>query len=243
MLKQGRELQVKMAEISRRGFLTSCLGIVGASLIPNGLEKALGGEDCDIVLDPGHGMSNRKKEVYDPGCVYDGTQEAEYVLSLSKEIGQRLKQKGLKVEYTRRDAKTPTPLNSRQKIANKKKAKLFVSLHCNAFNSKARGVRTYHFPKSKKGQVASRAIQDNLVQELSTKGYEQKYDGVKTKRFYVLRKTKMPSVLVECGFLDNEYDRNFMANHQYSYVNGIVKGILSYLKKTNTEPKTPQPSS
>lgn len=220
--------------ITRRAFLNWCknAAITAGGLYLFGSLEAFassGTENRRVVLDPGHGMGNRKKGLYDPGCVYDGIQEADVVLDQTKRIERILSGKGIDVRYTRIDNVTETPLSSRALFANKANSDLYVSLHCNASeNASAHGIRIYHFPKSKNGIVLGRVIQDNLEEGLRELGITQDYEGLREGRFRVLKHTKMPAVLVESGFLSNKRDREYLTKNPEEIAKGIANGILEY---------------
>ncbi|MFY0629266.1 MAG: N-acetylmuramoyl-L-alanine amidase [Flavobacteriaceae bacterium] len=136
------------------------------------------GQPCDsfaqektftIVLDAGHGGK-------DPGNIGNGYREKNIVLKVVKEIGKELdKIKGIKVIYTRKkDVKID--LWKRGEIANKAKADLFVSVHCDAHTSNAFGAGT--FVLGLKGNRANLEIakRENAV-ILKEANYKKKYQG------------------------------------------------------------------
>lgn len=92
--------------------------------------------DFTIVLDPGHGGT-------DHGAVYKTFSEKAAVLGLALETKRQLEKKGYPVLLTR-DRDADIALNARTAIANRAKAKIFVSIHMNSLaNGKAEGVETY----------------------------------------------------------------------------------------------------
>ncbi|MDD5406779.1 MAG: N-acetylmuramoyl-L-alanine amidase [Sulfurovaceae bacterium] len=84
------------------------------------------GSSCGdvVVIDAGHGGK-------DPGAISDGKKEKDAVLAMAKKLGKTLTDRGYKVYLTRDDDYFIT-LEQRTKIADRKDAKIFVSLHCNA---------------------------------------------------------------------------------------------------------------
>ncbi|MBQ8402334.1 MAG: N-acetylmuramoyl-L-alanine amidase, partial [Clostridia bacterium] len=110
--------------------------------------------------------------------------------------------------------------------ANAWGADYFVSLHTNAStNPNAGGSEAYVF---RTGSVASALAEDILEQLRYATGLPTR--GVFARpTLYVLRRTRMPAVLVEMGFISNPYEASLMANQPGLFANGIANGILAYL--------------
>lgn len=90
-------------------------------------------------------------------------------------------------------------LNKVVNITNKTNADLFISVHFNAFNGKAKGIEVYTY----NGKQLSEAI--NICENLNTYGFVNR--GVKDgSNLYVIKKTKMKAILVEVCFIDNKLD-------------------------------------
>ena len=234
--------------LNRRGFLESaalaggmtCLGLGSALYLANSKTEAAGVPrkrverfNCDLTLDPGHGLNNKGNGLYDSGCGYGGIEEASYCLDFAKQLRDKLERHGINVRMTRENRNDNTLLSSRARVANRDpESDIFVSIHCNAFtDERARGARTYHFPGSSGGRRLARNVQDSLLREIGKRGYTQNYDGVRSQNFLVLRETDMPAVLVELGFLSNSGDREFMRTHKPDYVEGVYQGILDYSRQ------------
>lgn len=114
---------------------------------------------------------------------------------------------------------------------------LLVSIHSNAFDTTVRGFEIFTFP----GYSLSDEIAENIFQEVkelyNKTGLKLRYDlsdgdHDKEARFYVLRKTKCPAVLIECLFFDNYSDFKHLVDidFQYQLSKSIYKGILPHLK-------------
>ena len=122
-----------------------------------------------VVLDAGHGGK-------DPGNRGNGYYEKKIALNIALKIGEKLKKvPGVKVVYTRTKDHF-VPLNIRASIANKAKADLFVSIHCDAHNSNAYGAGTFVLGLHENNRNFRIAQKENSVIFLE-KDYEQKYDG------------------------------------------------------------------
>ena len=167
-----------------------------------------------IIIDPGHSGS-------DSGAVSKGAIEKDINLSIALFLQYELLLKNYEVFLTRTDDKTLS-LPDRCGIANIMKADLFISIHCDAFNTeRPSGMTVFKFPSAKHN--LAECIQTELARDFQT--HIQR--GVKEERFYVLRKTKMPSVLIECEFITNTDGREFLlrpenhVNLAHSIANGI----------------------
>ena len=188
-----------------------------------------------VMLDAGHGVGNGSAGLYDPGTVNlpEKIHEADITYDVAQELGKILLDKGLAIAYTRPERGSEISLTGRSTLANQINPEIFTSIHVNsATNANAQGVRTYHHPRSASGKKLGRSIQDALVGELTTavQDFSQGYDGLRTNTFSVLKKTKMPAVLVEIGFMTNDRDREYMVNHQDTIAQGIAIGIENYFK-------------
>ena len=116
------------------------------SKIPEGtigsLKQALGLKVRTVVIDPGHGG-------HDPGAIgATGLKEKDVVLKIAKRLRTKLleegKEFGIENVYLTRTTDKFIPLEERTAIAKKKKADIFISIHCNAARtSKAHGIETY----------------------------------------------------------------------------------------------------
>jgi N-acetylmuramoyl-L-alanine amidase len=121
-----------------------------------------------------------------------------------------------------------TPLKTRTDTANNAKADFYISIHANALNGQwgeQNGVSTYFYPGSEKGYTAAVIIHRHL-----TKGTPQKDRGVKSENFHILREAKMPSVLVECAFMDNLKEAQLLLTDAYrrECADEICQGICEY---------------
>jgi len=194
-------------------------------------ERVLPYEGITVVLDAGHGMGNRRDELHDPGAVHGDIYESKIVLNQVLKIGEILESQGFNVVYTRTDESASTPLTKRAITANDANADIFVSLHVNSYEDDGvQGVRTYHYPGNTDGIRLARTIGNSLVKELreNTQDFNQSYDPVRGRDFDVLRRTTIPAVLVESGFLTNARDRNYLVNFPQEVAEGIAEGIAKY---------------
>ena len=177
-----------------------------------------------IVIDGGHGGA-------DPGAVYEGRQEKDDNLALALSVGRILEQNGIDVVYTRTEDVYDTPFE-KATIANNSNADYFVSLHRNAVPTPntASGIETLVFAdRGMAGQIA-RAINSEL------EGLGWKNLGViERPNLVVLKRTKMPAVLVETGFIDNDTDNAMFDEEFDSIAAAIAGGILSAIGVNHEE--------
>ena len=155
-----------------------------------------------VVIDAGHGG-------FDRGGIR-GQRVAEKTMTL--DVAQRLKSVltayGYRVVMTR-DSDVFVPLGTRVAIANSYRNAIFVCIHFNAARrGSASGIETY-FYSSQSLPLAS------AIHYYVAGGAPSSNRGVRRRGFYVLRKTTVPSVLVECGFLTNATEANYAQSADY----------------------------
>lgn len=171
----------------------------------------------NIFVNAGHSMT------YDSGAIgASGSKESEINLKIAKVTAEVLKQAGHKVTLYQQQIK----LADVTAKANKSKADLFVSIHCNgSANATAHGTETWHYTGCPYGAKYAKAIQAELVKTLGTKDR-----GVKeSSSLYVLRKTIMPAVLVEVGFITNAEEEKLILANISNIGKAIAKAILKKL--------------
>lgn len=162
-----------------------------------------------VAIDPGHGGS-------DPGAIgYQGLKEKEVVLDISLKLSKALNGKGIKTVLTR-ESDTEPSLANRVNIAEKAKAKLFISIHNNAsFSKNASGINTYYYNSSDKYSQISSSLATLVQSSLTTNISELKDRGVKQANFYVIKRNPIPSVLLELGFIDMKTDGSLLASTEF----------------------------
>ena len=177
-----------------------------------------------VVIDPGHGGP-------DPGAIgIGGMRETDVVLEVSKIVEKLLSEKGVKVSLTRK-SEVDLDLPPRVSFANSADADIFVSIHANASRGKRRdinGLETFYF-RGWRGRLLAKRIQKQILRV--SPGSPDR--GIKQGRFYVIKNTRMPAVLVEIGFLTGRLDarRLEQPSHRKRIAFAIAKGILEYLSK------------
>lgn len=168
-----------------------------------------------VALDAGHGGS-------DPGAVYNGRQEKDDTLDLTLAVGDILKKNGVDVFYTRTTDKYETPFK-KATDANNSGADLFISIHRNSSETPNQysGVESLVFNDTGlKAEVAR-----NINNQLEDVGFKNLGVDVR-KNLVVLKRTKMPAVLIEAGFINNDKD-NYLFDQEFDKIaNAIADGIL-----------------
>lgn len=167
-----------------------------------------------IALDAGHGGS-------DPGAVYMGRQEKDDNLKLTLKVGDILKNEGYNVFYTRTDDMYETPYAKAVK-ANNAGADYFISFHRNYSDvaGGGEGAQTLLYSYGGDKEELARNIQNELVAAGFTDlGLEERPNLV------VLKRTGMPAVLLEVGFITNPEENRFFDENLDAIARAIADGI------------------
>ncbi|MEQ8541245.1 MAG: N-acetylmuramoyl-L-alanine amidase [Coleofasciculus sp. D1-CHI-01] len=174
-----------------------------------------------VMVDPGHGGK-------DPGAVgIGGLREKDVILPIAQEVAALLEKQGVQAVLTR-NSDYFVDLAPRVTMAERVNANLFVSIHANAISLSrpdVNGLETYYFAS---GQRLAQTIHNNILQTVPVQNR-----GVRRARFYVLRKTSMPAVLVEVGFVTGRDDAVKLndPNHRSQTAQAIARGILQYIQQ------------
>ena len=140
----------------------------------------------------------------DPGAVYRGRQEKDDNLELTLEVGKILEENGIDVVYTRTTDVYQTPFE-KARLANESGADYFISFHRNSSPSdnQYEGVEVLVYDKN----GIKYDMAENIVGALGELGFREL--GVKERPgLVVLRRTKMPALLVETGFINSDSDND-----------------------------------
>lgn len=172
-------------------------------------------ETRKVIIDAGHGGS-------DPGAVYNGRQEKDDTLQLAYDLGNALERRGIQVMYTRVSDVYDSPYE-KAAIGNNSGADYFVSIHRNAMPvpGTASGIENLVYANT--GTAA--LLGKNIGDALASVGWTD-LGVIERPGLVVLRETKMPAVLIEVGFIDNEQDNAFFDANMAATADAIADGIL-----------------
>ena len=180
-----------------------------------------------IMIDAGHGG-------WDPGKV--GNQnilEKDINLQIAQKLQMYLEQAGSIVILSRLDDtalsdKKRNDMYSRADIANTSNADIFVSIHQNSYpDASVRGAQVFYYENSEKSRILAESIQNELLRFVDP--YNKRTVESNTN-YYVLKRTTIPAVIVECGFLSNDGEKWQLMdeNYQERIAWGIYLGIINY---------------
>lgn len=178
-----------------------------------------------VVVDPGHGG-------YDPGGILGlrtDPNEKTVTLAVARRLARILRSQGFRVIMTR-DADVFVPLGQRTAPTYYYRGRaVFVSIHFNAaLRAGARGIETYYYRPDSLG-LATRVHRAILAATRS----EDRY--VHWRGFFVIRRSAVPAILCECGFLTNPDESRLAerAGYQERLAAAIASGIVAQRQEGN----------
>ncbi|EMI12761.1 n-acetylmuramoyl-l-alanine amidase [Bacillus stratosphericus LAMA 585] len=175
-----------------------------------------------IFIDPGHGAQ-------DAGAVGNGLFEKNVNLDVALKLQARLKQAGA-LTVMSRTSDTFDSLQTRVSKGSQAGADVFISIHANANDhSGANGTETYYdatYASANSLKLAQK-VQPQMVKALGTRDR-----GVKTAGFYVIKYSKMPSILLETGFVTSPIDASILKSTtaKERLASGIAAGVSQYFE-------------
>ncbi len=181
----------------------------------------------EVYLDAGHGG-------YDIGATYNDRKEKDDNLKLALAVGNELRKRGIETEFTRVNDVYQSP-NEKAQIANADDADLFVSLHRSSspLPNTNSGVSSVIFSSGDDKEQLAQQINTNLEKV----GF--KNEGIDVKpNLTVLRKTNMPALLVDVGYINTDSDNKIFDQQFNNIVGGIADAIEKYVRNkegTKTE--------
>lgn len=180
-----------------------------------------------IVIDSGHGGK-------DGGSVVDDVLEKNINLQIALKLKEKLIKSGANVIMTRDgdfDLSSPnanrrkkSDFDNRVSLINNAGADLYISIHLNYLSdSRYSGAQVFY---TKGNEYLAEIMQESLASYLKTKMPAKKLSDT----IYMYKKLKVPGILIECGFLSNENERNLLISEKYQeqIALAIIKGIISY---------------
>ena len=175
-----------------------------------------------VVIDPGHGGR-------DPGAVgINGLQEKQVVNDIAPQVAEILREQGVNVVMTR-ERDVEVDLSPRVQVAERANASVFVSIHANAISMSrpdVNGLETFY--ASNAGQRLANTVHNHILQVMGIRDRR-----VRSARFYVIRRTSMPAILIETGFVTGAEDAPNLADPEWrARMSGaIAEGILLHLQR------------
>lgn len=202
-----------------------------------GINKSEGKET--IVIDAGHGGR-------DPGKVgVNNTLEKDINLNIALKLKSLLEQNDYNVIMTRSDDsglysesdsnKKVSDMRKRVEIINSSKAALAISIHQNSFTAEEiKGAQVFYYTVSDEGKEYANILQDQLKKTLND-GNKRQAKG--NDAYYMLKKTQIPIVIVECGYLSNNKEAQLLNTEDYQekMAWAIHLGIINYLNKQKSD--------
>lgn len=198
-----------------------------------------------IVIDAGHGGS-------DQGAAGLRYTEKALTLQVAARLQRNLSKMGYRVLMTRVTDKK-LELSERARASNAVKADLFISIHMNAAaNRSVRGIETFALTAPGSPSSGSNSVQYNSyagnnavanstflawnVQNSLIRFTRNTDRGMKRARFVVLRETRCPSILIECGFISNRAEERQLGDPAYQerLAQAIALGIYQYHRSLRT---------
>lgn len=186
-----------------------------------------------VCIDAGHGGKD-VGSVSSNGKRYEKDDNLEMALAVQKELEKH----EIKVILTR-DDDAFVELEKRCQIANFRRADLFVSIHRNSSKS-GNGVEVWI--KSQENERDEK-LANSILEEVSktqiqtNRGIKQGTSENSGNDYYVNKYTKMPSCLIELGFISNEKDNELLDENKENYAKAISNGILQNLERNKRDGK------
>ena len=199
-------------------------------------EASLSAEDTYVVVvDAGHGG-------FDPGKVgINGAQEKDINLAIAQKVAAYLQAGDVEVVMTREsdaglydpdsDSKKVQDMKRRVEIMESAKPDLTVSIHQNSYPEEyVHGAQVFYHKDSEEGKNLADLIQKQFVKQVDPENNRQ----IKANEsYYLLKKTAMPIVIVECGFLSNYGEAEKLVTEEYQdrVAWAVYMGVMQYLNK------------
>lgn len=197
-------------------------------------------KEADVIIDVGHGGS-------DPGKIgVNKALEKDINLEIAKKVRAILKEKGISVLMTREkdeglasssaSNKKVEDMKERVKLINEVKPKLTVSIHQNSYQTEdVKGAQVFYYSHSQKGEEMAKILQEAVRKVDSTNKRQAKANDT----YYLLKRTEVPTIIVECGFLSNWEEAQKLIDEEYQQkmAEAVCDGILTCLGGDTGEKK------
>ena len=207
--------------------------LVGMIIVSKKLSQLVTSENVQakkvvVVIDAGHGG-------HDPGKVgVNDALEKDINLQIAEKVKAHLEKNGIEVVMTRKDdVMEDTKLEDMKKrvaLINKTKPAITVSIHQNSYSdSSVKGAQVFYYTGSEISKNAASLMQEELkkVDMENTRQIKSNSD------FYMLKRTEVPTIIVECGFLSNPGEAEKLVSEEYQeqMAQAICSGIMTWLSQ------------
>lgn len=187
-----------------------------------------------VVLDAGHGAA-------DPGKIgTNDLKEKDLNLAITLKLKKLLEKQGIKVIMTRSDDKPlhdegaknkkAEDMQKRVALINGNSPDCAISIHQNSYSqSDVKGAQVFYYQSSNEGKELGETVQAKLIEMLDKENHRQ-VKGNST--YYLLKKTEVPLVIVECGFLSNPEEAALLGTKEYQtkVAEAVAAGVVQYLE-------------
>lgn len=194
-----------------------------------------------IVVDAGHGGN-------DPGKIgIHDEKEKELNLQIAKKLKKLLEKEGYQVVLTRDSDeglysdtaknKKVEDMKKRCEIIDEANPIFTISIHQNSYPEEyVKGAQVFYYGQSQEGKKLAEALQASLIEHLDKENHRSAKDN---ESYYLLKKTKSPTVIVECGFLSNSEEASLLSDSEYQQkvAAAISEGVQKYLKDAAKQDK------
>lgn len=214
------------------------LAVAVLVMVSKNLEKYVSSDKVDVkentvIIDPGHGSS-------DPGKVgVNGALEKDVNLKIAKKVKKMLEKKNIQVVMTREKDEAAAELDSgnkkiedmkkRVKLINDTRPEIVVSIHQNSYHEpEIHGAQVFYYSHSEDGEKAAKIMQEALL----SCDKENTRQAKANDTYYLLKKTEVPTIIVECGFLSNPAEAEKLVTEEYqkAVADAIVTGIETCMR-------------
>lgn len=207
--------------------------LIGMIIASRKLSQAVTSEKVEtkgdiVVIDAGHGGD-------DPGKVgVNGILEKDVNLQIAKKVKEYLEINGIQVIMTRENDEAEETkrkdMEKRVSLINEIKPVITVSIHQNSYSdARVKGAQVFYFTTSEVSKQAATMMQEELrlVDSENTRQIKE------NNTFYMLKKTEVPTIIVECGFLSNQEEAEKLVSDEYQnqMADAIGRGILGWIAK------------
>lgn len=212
--------------------------LAGLAAVSRNLEKYVSSDHVQlntnlVVIDAGHGDA-------DPGKVgVNNALEKDINLKIAEIVEEKLTEKGYEVVMTRdKDEMLADPgstnkkiqdMKARVELINEKAPALALSIHQNSYHDGSiHGAQVFYYSHSDEGENAAKILQGALL-EVDPENTRQ---AKANDSYYLLKRTEVPTIIVECGFLSNAEEAEKLVDEEYQQrlADAITQGIIEYLE-------------